>query len=205
MWIQRRTPPGLIAALLVAAAWLAAGCAAPRLAPTVAGITLQPGSYVTASYRAPGWSGARAAYALAPFPVQTAQGVSPETFQALLREEISRAMEANGLKIDPHSGTVLQGTVSRVEVQGESVRFFTGSITARLTVEGQVSQGSEILFAFQDRIRLNSPVNPGAPAPKEKELLLTIAARTCAVHLLNELLLTGPQPMAGKSPQKPGQ
>jgi hypothetical protein len=160
---------------------------------------------VTASYRAPGWTADRTSFALSPFLVQAAQGVAPETFQALLQEEISRAMQANGLKIDPHSDTVLRGTVSRLEVRGGSLRFITGSITAAFTVEGQVSRGAEILFAFQDRIKLNSPVNPGAPAPKELELLLTQAARTCAAHLLNELLLTGAPPKAGKSPQKPGQ
>ena len=203
MWINKCTSLGLIAALVMAPAWLLGGCA-PRPAPTVGGITLPPGSYVTASYRAPGWAAARTSYALSPFPVQAARGVAPETFQALLQEEISRAMQANGLKVDPHSDTVLRGTISRVEIQGESLRWLTGSITAALTVEGQVSRGSEILFAFQDRIRLNSPVNPGAPAPKETELLLTQAARTCAAHLLNELLLTGAPPEAGKYRQKPG-
>jgi len=203
MWLKKRTSLGLIAALLVVVAWLMGGCA-PRLAPSVDGITLSPGSYVTASYRAPGWAAAGTSYALAPFPVQAARGVAPETFQALLQEEISRALQANGLKVDPHSDTVLRGTVSRLELRGASLRFITGSINAALTVEGQVSRGSEILFAFQDRIRLNSPVNPGAPAPKETELLLTQAARICAAHLLNELLLTGAPPEAGKYPQKPG-
>ncbi len=204
MWIRKRTSLGLIAALVMAPAWLVGGCA-PALAPTVAGITLQPGSYVTASYRAPGWAAARTSYALSPFPVQAAPGVDPETFQTLLQEEISRALQANGLKVDPHSDTALRGTVSRVEVRGASLRFITGSITAALTVEGQVSRGSEVLFAFQDRISLNSPVNPGTPAPKEKELLLTHVARTCADHLLNELLLTGAPAPAGKYPQKPEQ
>ncbi len=204
MWIQKRTSLGLIAALVMAPAWLGVGCA-PRLAPTVGGITLQPGSYVTASYRAPGWAAVRTSYALTPFPVQAAQGVAPETFQGLLQEEIARALQANGLKADPHSDTVLRGTVSRLEVRGASLRFITGKISAALSVEGQVSRRSEILFAFQDRIRVNSPVNPGAPAPKETELLLTQAARTCAAHLMNELLLTGPPPKAEKYRQKPGQ
>jgi hypothetical protein len=193
---------GLMAALL-GGAWLLLGCA-PRAAPTLDGITLKPGSYVTASYRAPGWSAARTSYALSPFPVENARGVAPETFQALLQEEISRALLANGLKTDPHSDTVLRGTVSRVEIRGESLRWLTGSITVALTVEGQISRGSEILFAFQDRFEVSSPVNPGPPAPKEKELLLTRAARTCAAHLMNELLLTGPPLKAGKSRQKPG-
>ncbi len=204
MWIQKRTSLGLIAALVIAPAWIVGGCA-PRPAPSVGDIALPPGSYVTASYRAPGWAVDRTSFALSPFQVQAAQGVAPETFQALLQKEISLAVQANGLKVDPHSDTVLRGMVSRLEVRGGSLRFITGSITAAFTVEGQVSRGSEILFAFQDIISLNSPVNPGAPAPKELELLLTQAARTCAVHLLNELLLTGAPPKAGKSTQKPGQ
>jgi hypothetical protein len=203
MWIKKRTSLGLIAALVIAPAWLVGGCAS-RPAPIVGGITLPPGSYVTASYRAPGWTADRTSFAVSPFPVQAARGVAPETFQALLQEEISRALQANGLKVDPHSDTVLGGTVSRLEVQGASFRFITGRITAALTVEGQVSRGSEILFAFQDRISISSPVNPGAPAPKETELLLTHAARTCAAHLLNELLLTGAPSEAGKYRQKPG-
>ncbi len=201
MRIKKPNSLGLLAALL-AGAWLLMGCA-PQPAPTLDGITLQPGSYVTASYRAPGWSAARTAYAFSPFKVENAQGVDPEVFRALLQEEISSAMQANGLKIDPHSDTVLRGTVTRVEVRGESLRFLFGSITAALTVDGRISRGSEILFAFQDRIELSSPVNPGAPAPREKELLLTRTARTCAAHLLNELLLTGPPLKAGKSLQKP--
>ena len=36
---------------------------------------------------------------------------------------------------------------------------------------------------------MTSPVNPGTPAPKERELLLGQAVRTFAAHLLNELLL----------------
>jgi len=39
---------------------------------------------------------------------------------------------------------------------------------------------------------VSSPVNPGPAAPKENELLLRQAARTFAVHLLNELLLYRP-------------
>ena len=204
MWMKKRTSLGLIAALVMVPAWLAGGCA-PRPAPIVGGITLPPGSYVTASYRAPGWAAARTSYALSPFQVQAALGVAPETFQALLQEEISRALQANGLKVNPHSDTVLGGTVSHLEVRGASLRFITGSITAALTVEGQVSRGSEVLLAFQDQIRISSPVNPGAPAPRETELLLTLAARTCADHLMNELLLTGAPPEAGKYRQKPGQ
>ena len=190
MWIKRRTSFGLLGALALVFLW---GCAT-QLAPALpAGIALQPGQYVTASYRAPDFNPARTAYALEPFPVASAQGVSPETFQAQFQDELSRALQANGLKIDPRSPTVLSGTVQQVEISGTSLRFITGKITAQATVSGTIRRGEQTLFAFQDRISMNSPVNPGAPAPKERELLLNQAARTLAAHLLNELLLYWPE------------
>ena len=189
MWIKRCTSLGLMAALTMMLIW---GCA-PRMTPILAGdLTLQPGRYLTASYRAPDFAANRTAYALEPFTVPAAQGVDPEAFQAQLQAELSRAFQANGLKIDPGSDTVLSGTVSRLAIRGASLRFIFGKITATLTVEGRVTRGAETLFAFQDRISLTSPVNPGPPAPKEKELLLNQAARTFAFHLLNELLLYWP-------------
>jgi hypothetical protein len=84
---------------------------------------------------------------------------------------------------------VLNGTVQDVEIRGTKLRFITGRITGYLTVEGTITRGGEVLFAFQDRISLSSPLNPGPPAPREKELLLNEAIRTFTIHLLNELLL----------------
>jgi hypothetical protein len=186
MWINRRPSLGLLAAL---ALWCIWGCA-PRLAPTLpAGLALQPGRYLTSYYRAPDFDPAHTAYALEPFRVETAQEVDPETFQSQFQEELSRAFKANGLKIDPKSPTVLSGSVQQVQIHGAAFRFLAGRITASLTVQGTISRGDEILFAFQDRLRVSSPVNPGAPAPKERELLLGQAARTFAAHLMNELLL----------------
>jgi hypothetical protein len=178
-----------MAALIMMLIW---GCA-PRMTPTLMGdLTLQPGRYVTASYRAPDFAANRTAYALEPFTIPAAQGVDPEAFQAQLQAELSQAFQANGLKIDPVSDAVLSGTVPRLAIRGTSLRFIFGKISADLTVEGRVTRGTETLFAFQDRISLTSPVNPGSPAPKEKELLLNQAARTFALHLLNELLLYWP-------------
>ena len=168
------------------------GCA-PRMTPILAGdLTLQPGRYLTASYRAPAFVANRTAYALELFTVPAAQGVDPEGFQAQLQAELSRAFQANGLKIDPASDTLVSGTVSRLAIRGASFRFIFGKITAELTAEGRVTRGAETLFAFQDRISVTSPLNPGPPAPKEKELLSNQAARTFASHLLNELLLYWP-------------
>ncbi len=186
MWIKTRTSLGLVWALTLVGLW---GCV-PRPAPTLpAGIALQPGRYLTSVYRAPDFDPGRTTYALEPFRVEAPQGVDPEAFQAQFQDELSRAMAANGLKIDPKSPTVLSGAVQQVEIRGASLRFLTGKITAYLTVQGTISRGDETLFAFQDRIELSSPVHPGSPAPRERELLLNQAARTFAAHLLNEMLL----------------
>ena len=186
MWIKPRPSLGLVWALALVCLW---GCA-PHLAPTLpAGLALQPGRYLTSSYRAPDFDPARTTYALESFPVETAQGVDPAAFQVQLQEELTRALGANGLKLDPQSPTVLSGTVQQVEIRGVTFRFLTGKITAYLTVQGVIRRGDETLFAFQDRLKLSSPVNPGSPAPKERELLLAQAVRTFAAHLLNELLL----------------
>jgi hypothetical protein len=187
MWImEKRTSLGLAAALALMVIW---GCA-PKSAPTLAaGVALQPGRYLTSVYRAPDFQAARTVYALEDFPVQAAQGVEPEVFQARLQEELSRGFRANGLRLDPQGGAVLRGAVQDVEIRGVKLRFLTGRITGYLTVEGTIARNGEILFAFQDRIGLSSPLNPGPAAPREKELLLDEAIRTFTIHLLNEMLL----------------
>ena len=94
MWIKRCTSLGLVTALSMMVIW---GCA-PRMTPTLAGdIVLQPGRYLTASYRAPNFAAHRTAYALEPFTVATAQGTDPQAFLAQLQAELSRAFQANGL------------------------------------------------------------------------------------------------------------
>jgi len=186
MWTKKRTSLALMGALTLIVLW---GCA-PRLAPALpAGIALQPGRYLTASYRAPDFPANRTTYALEPFTMAAAQGVAPETFQAQFQEELSRAFKDNGLKLDPQSDTRLAGTVQQVAVKGAFFRFIAGKISVHLVVSAAITRGDDLLFACQDRISLDSPVNPGPPAPREAELLLQQAARTFAVHLLNELLL----------------
>jgi hypothetical protein len=186
MWMKPHTYWDLAWVLALFGLW---GCA-PSLAPTLpAGLALQPGSYLTSCYRAPDFDPARITYALEPFPVEAAQGVEPTVFQAQLQEELTRALGANGLKLDPQSPTALGGTVQQVEIRGATFRFILGRLTAYLTVQGTIRRGDETLFAFQDRLQVTSPVNPGTPAPKERELLLALAVRTFSAHLLNELLL----------------
>jgi hypothetical protein len=179
---------GLWLVLILAAA---AGCAPRLAAPAPPGLTLTPGRYLTAFYRAPGFEPSRAAYVIEPFTVEQAQGVTSETFGAIFQEELARAWQANGLKLSPQGDAVLSGTVQYVNLRGASLRFLTGSISIDLVVYGTIVQGGETRIAFQDRIHLASPVKPGPPAPKETELLMRDAARTLASHLLNEMLLYG--------------
>jgi hypothetical protein len=194
MGIRTRTSLGLVAALCLVCLW---GCA-PRLAPaTPEGVVLQPGRYLTAYYRAPDFTPAQATYVLQPFPVETTQGVAPDTFQGLFMEELTQAWQANGLKLSDQGDTAVNGVVQFVALRGAALRFLLGKIHADLVVSAAITRGSDTRFACQDRISLDSPVKPGVPAPKETELLLRQAARTFATHLLNEMLLYWP-PAEGK-------
>jgi len=194
MWMRKFTSWGLVVVLCLVGQ---AGCA-PRLAPaTLAGVALAPGRYLTAYYRAPDFTPARATYVLTPFTVERAQGVAADTFQALFTEELTQAWKANGLKLSGQGDTVVDGVVQFVAVRGAVFRFLRGRIDSDLVVSGAITRGGDTLFAYQDRITMSSPVNPGPPAPKEDELLLRQAARTFAIHLLNEMLLYWP-PAEGK-------
>jgi hypothetical protein len=157
-------------------------------------VTLQPGKYLTTYYRAPDFAPAQATYLLKPFAVETAQGFPADAFQALFMQELTQIWQANGLKLAPQGDAVLAGAIQYVAIGGKTFRFLRGRIDADLVVSGTITRGDDTLFACQDRISLSSPVNPGPPAPKEDELLLRQAARTFAIHLLNELLLYWPLP-----------
>ena len=188
MGMRKYTSVGLVLALCLVGHW---GCA-PRLAPaTPPGVALSPGRYLTAYYRAPDFTPAQAAYVLTRFEVATAQGVAADTFQDLFLEELTLAWRANGLKLSPQGDTEVNGVVQFVALRG-AFRFLWGKIDADLIVSGAITRGGETLFACQDRFSLSSPVNPGPPAPKEADLLLRLAARTFANHLLNEMLLYWP-------------
>jgi hypothetical protein len=194
MYIIRCTSLGLILALCL---FGSGGCAS-RLAPaTPSGVVLQPGKYLTAYYRDPNFNPAKATYALTPFPVARSDGFPADTFQTLFMQELTQAWQANGLTLSPQGDTVLSGVVQYVAVRGKTVRFIRGKIDADLVVSGALTRENQTLFACQDRFSVSSPVNPGAAAPKEEEMLLRQAARTFATHLLNELLLYWP-PAEGK-------
>jgi hypothetical protein len=189
MWIRKYTSLGLAGTLCLICLW---GCL-PRLAPAVPpGITLTPGRYLTAYYRGPDFNPVQATYLLETFPVATAQDFSAQDFQTLFMQELAQAWRDNGLKISAAGNTTVSGTIQYVAIRGAAVRRLTGKIDAGLVVSGAITRGSEVLFAFQDRLCLSSPVNPGPPAPQEDVLLLRQAARTFATHLLNELLLYWP-------------
>ena len=194
MWMRKRTSLGLILALILVNAW---GCASRVLPVTPAGVVLQPGRYLTAFYRAPEFSPAGVTYALNPFPVEAAQGFPGDTFRDLFMEELIRAWRANGLQVSPQGAAAVSGLIQYVAIRGAVFRFLRGKVDAQLEVSGAITRGEAVLFAFQDRITLSSPVNPGPPAPKEDELLLRQTARTFAAHLLNELLLYWP-PVEGR-------
>ena len=192
---KRCTSLGLVLALCLIAL---GGCCGSKLPPVVPpGVSLQPGRYLTSFYRAPDFHPAQATYILTPFPVDSAQGYDANTFQSLFMQVLQKAWQANGLKISPQGNTHVRGVIQSVAVCGRAVRFIRGRIDASLLVSASITRGDKTLFACQDRISMSSPVNPGPSAPKEDELLLRHAARTFAVHLLNELLLYWP-PAEGK-------
>jgi hypothetical protein len=185
---RNHTSLGLFLALVLF--W---GCA-PRIPPALPpGLALEPGRYLTACYRAPDFAPSQATYAIAPFTVGEVQGLPPATVQDLLQKELVRGWQANGLKLASPGDATLSGTMQLAAIRGTSVRFLTGKIGADLVVSGTISRADHILFAFQDRVHLTSPVSPGPPAPKEDELLMHQAVRTFVVHLLNELLLYWPE------------
>jgi hypothetical protein len=195
MWFTKQIALGLCLALLMVGG---SSCVHRPLPAPVSGVTLQPGRYLEDYYRAPGFAADEVTYTLEPFAVEEAQGIEPNTFRDLLQRAMAQAWEANGLKLQGSKGTCrISGTIRRVRIKGESFRFLTGKIFAQLEVSGAITRGNETLFAFSDRIEVSSPVNPGPPAPKERELLLRQATREFLNHLLTELLLQGVPEAAG--------
>jgi hypothetical protein len=173
------------------------GCTTPRPA-ALPGATLQPGRFLEAFYRNPEFIPERSNFVLEPFNVELAVETSVETFQTMLREELAKAWEANGLKLGAgEEACRVSGTVHQVEVGGGRIRFLMGKIHADLSISGVITRGEQTLFAFQDRIHVTAPVKPGRAAPREAELLLRRAAQEFAAHLLNEMLLQGLPPAEG--------
>lgn len=189
MWLRGSAVISFRLALVLV---LLGGCAAYRLPPPPAGVSLRPGKFVQEYFIAPDFAPAQVSYTLGPFTVEHSQGVTPENFAPLFQAELAKAWEANGLKLaDKQPDCRLTVTIHRVTVSSGSLRFLRGKTSARLAASGTISRNGRILFAFRDRLSLASPVSPGPPAPKETELLLKQLSRELAHHLLNELLLHG--------------
>src|SRR4030042_354287 len=157
MWsIKSLTSLGLWLALAMAGV---AACV-PRLMPAVpAGIVLTPGCYLTAFYRDPAFQAGRTAYVIQPFTVEQASGVAADTLQSILQEELSRASQANGLKLAPRGETAVAGTVQYADLRGTSIRWLTGKISTNLVVSGAITRGGETVFAFQARLDPVPPLN----------------------------------------------
>jgi hypothetical protein len=171
---------------------LAGGCASYQLPPAPAGVALRPGSFVKEYFFAPDFDPEKVNYVLGPFTVEQVQGVTAEAFLPVFRTELAQAWEANGLKLsEKKPGCRLTASIHHLKVSSGRWRFLTGRISARVVISGVISCDGPVLFAFTDHLSLDSPVNPGPPAPKETELLLRQLSRELAHHLLNELLLHG--------------
>lgn len=168
----------------------AGGCCLLPPPPPPVGVTLKPGRYLEEFYSAPGFDPTQTPCHLGPFTVEVAQGVEADTFLSLFQAELERAWEANALKTAPPTGACrLTGTIRLVSVTGTHSRFVLGRLCAQLSVSGTITREGQTLFAFRDRLSLESPVNPGPRAPRETELLLRQLCRAWAHHLLDEMLL----------------
>jgi hypothetical protein len=183
----------LMACVLAACLAALGACGPLVLPPPPAGFpSLQPGRYVQESYVAPDFQPAAASYFFTPFTIAPGSDALAEAFQKVLQDELVRAWQAQGLKVE-HSknGARVSGTIQHLSIKGARLRWLSGRIFASLTMAGTITRGEQVLFAFQDQVDLSSPVSPGWVAPREQELLLHQLAREAAHHILNELLLHG--------------
>jgi hypothetical protein len=164
----------------------------------MAALELQPGRYLQRYYRNPEFQPTGGGYQVETFPVDQVRGLSPRTAQTLFNEELLRALQANGLRVNQANPTfALAGQVHRFTVASPTWRFFSGRGQANLRVAGEIRRGQEILFAFQDEVDIAPAVNPRHQPPLEPDLIARQAARRFAVNLLNEMLLPphpGPRP-----------
>jgi hypothetical protein len=84
---------------------------------------------------------------------------------------------------------VVSGVVDKFVVASPVWRFLSGRGHVDLRVEGEMRQGQEVVFAFQDQVSVNPPVNPRHRPVLEPELMARMAVRRFTTNLLNELLL----------------
>ena len=185
MWITKQIVLGLCQALLM----VNSGCRSGPPPSPEAGVTLQPGRYLEGFYFTPGFVPEEAAFAMEPFALEEVSGLDRHAFQEALQTGMARAFAANGLKLKPGPGACrVSGTVRRVAVQGAVLRAFLGKMSLHLEISGVITREGQTLFAFSDRLKVTSPLNPGPAAPKERELLAQQALRAFFHHLLTEML-----------------
>jgi hypothetical protein len=160
-------------------------------------LALQPGRYLEKYYRSPNLNPTAGEYQVETFPLEQVSGLGQEQAKALFQDELLKALAANGLKVGQEKPRfVLAGTVDRLQVASSSWRFFSGRAQAELRVTGEIRQGQEVVFAFQDRVEINPPVTPRHRSTLEPDLIARLVVRGFVTHLLNELLL----PERGESP-----
>jgi hypothetical protein len=188
---MRRSVLMKVCFLVSAVAGLLSCAATPSPAPSL-GVALTPGRFLAWYAYTPGFAPDQAVYRLGSFMVTEARETSANQFLSLFNAEMTRAFAANGLKwADSPEACQISGEIRLIEVKGANLRFLRGRITGVLEVAGRITKGNQVLFAFHDRLTLDSPLSPGAAAPKETELLLTHLCREFAQRLLTEMLLQG--------------
>jgi hypothetical protein len=202
MWISSRYWLALCCCVL---AWLS-GCAPARHPAGFAGLSMEPGRYLQKYYRNPHFEPATAVYQVEPFPVEQVSGIGPEQARVLFHEELLKAMIANGLQVSqteapagrqkPKEGqgksiptVIVSGVVAKFVVASPAWRFLSGRGHVDLVVVGEMRRGREIVFAWQDEVTVNPPVNPQHRPTLEPDLMARLAVRRFTTDLLNELLL----------------
>ncbi len=75
----------------------------------------------------------------------------------------------------PTPTLILSGVVDRLVVASPTWRFFSGRGHADLRVLGEIRRGQEVVFAFQDEVTINPPVNPKHRPPLESDLIARLA------------------------------
>jgi hypothetical protein len=84
---------------------------------------------------------------------------------------------------------IVSGVVAKFVVASPAWRFLSGRGHVDLVVVGEMRRGREIVFAWQDEVTVNPPVNPKHRPTLEPDLMARLAARRFTTDLLNELLL----------------
>ena len=112
-----------------------------------------------------------------------AKAAEPQAGQALGLFKPQKSPEG------PAPVLTLSGVVDRLAVASPTWRFFSGRGNASLRVAGEIRREQEVVFAFQDDITINPPVNPKHRPPLEADLIARLAIRRFTADFLNELLL----------------